>query len=134
MNEHIGGNCNSAAKQSIVWQIESKRVQAAAHVSRSMRARINIAQSQRHQIDVLHDQTGKVLEQCILCTNIEKLCTIKMLIVSLLDNEYFIMYRLLAEKIVKIVEKILQLLVSIAEWHDDGGGELRIAVIGPEFA
>lgn len=113
-------DCYGAAEQSIIRQIKAKRVYRGTHVSRASGASINISQRQRHQINVLHHQAGKVFLQRILkmiyllnkfhrqgrrthlSTDVEELRTIERLRVALLDDEYLVVNLLLPEVVVKV--------------------------------
>lgn len=104
-------------------------------MSWSCGAGINVAQIQRHEVDVLHHQARKVFFQSelkidtnhystssfdvtstltYLCTNIKELGTIKWSLVVLLDDKYLVVDILLAQIIMDVIKELVELTGSVS--------------------
>lgn len=111
-------NGNSATKQSSIRQMKAKFVQCRAHMTRLLRAGIQMAQTHRHQINIVQYQTGIVEAVPVHGSNVEQFGSIEWFRVELFDYKYSVVDVLLSQVVVHVDQKCLQLLFALAIRHN----------------
>uniref|UniRef100_A0A8W7PDU9 Uncharacterized protein n=1 Tax=Anopheles coluzzii TaxID=1518534 RepID=A0A8W7PDU9_ANOCL len=117
------------AEQAPVRQIVPELVQARAHVARFARARVQMAQIHRHQVDVVQHQTRVVESDRNHCANVEQLRPIERFRVVLLDDEDAVVNALPPQIVVHVDEELVELPFALPVRHDDGRAEARQAIL-----